>query len=278
MGAIALGDHTAGGRVLRDGGSINEALAASANAFENWQRSVEANVATVQEDWTNLWNEITGQGGEESESPTPKAVIEPESVEMPSKEDLERKMMEDFGTSDPVKLKILMEANPIKTEGSDGYWSTNPVDEMKDSVEQAGPSLNQSMNTIGGNASAGLANGINARSGEAIAAAQALASAVANTIRSALQIASPSRIMMQLGGYVTEGFAEGIESQLGLVNRAAERMAESVSVSPSVGGSGGGRNGGMIDVTLMIGPDQLTEIMTPLVNDSIGEEISLVRR
>ena len=83
---------------------------------------------------------------------------------------------------------------------------------------------------------------------------------------------------MQLGGYVTEGFAEGIESQLGLVNRAAERMADSVNVNPSVGGTSGSRNGGMIDVTLMIGPDQLTEIMTPLVNDSIGEEIALVRR
>lgn len=360
MGAIALGDYTAGGRTLRDGGSIGEALNASAEvikktfsqenlndfldnwnpssenanviakgvgaaidwskdkatgignvakemldatgawvtdtaaeiessakeavdsagkAFENWQRDVEKNAETFQEDWSNLWDEITGQGGDNSEATGPKVAITPESVEMPSKDDLEQRMFEEFGTSDPVKLKIMMEANPVKAPGADGYWSNgeNPVDEMKDSVEQAAPALNQSMDTIGGNASAGLANGINSRAGEAVAAAQALATAVANTIRSALQIASPSRIMMQLGGYVTEGFAEGIESQLGLVNRAAERMAESVNVNPSVGGSGG-RNGGMIDVTLMIGPDQLTEILTPLVNDSIGEEVALVRR
>lgn len=280
LGATMLGDYTAAGRTLRDGGSLSEALDASAKAFENWQRSVEENAATFKEDWTNLWEEITGQGDDDSKDSGPAVAVDPESIEMPTKEDLEQRMFEEFGTTDPVKLKIMMEANPVKAPGSDGYWSngSNPVDEMKDSVEQAAPSLNQSMNTIGGNASAGLASGINARAGEAIAAAQVLATAVADTIRSALQIASPSRIMMQLGGYVTEGFAEGIESQLGLVNRAAERMADSVNVNPSVGGASGSRNGGMIDVTLMIGPDQLTEIMTPLVNDSIGEEIALVRR
>lgn len=339
LGATMLGDYTAAGRTLRDGGSLGEALDASAKevaktfsrenlnnfldnwnpksenanviakgvgaaqdwvkdttstiensakealgsagqAFENWQRTVEENVSTFKDDWDSLWDEITGHGGGDSDGEGPKVAVEPESIEMPTKEDLEQRMFEEFGTTDPVKLKIMMEANPVKAPGSDGYWSngSNPVDEMKDSVEQAAPSLNQSMDTIGGNASAGLASGINARAGEAIAAAQALATAVANTIRSALQIASPSKIMMQLGGYVTEGFAEGIESQLGLVNRAAERMADSVNVNPSVGGTSGSRNGGMIDVTLMIGPDQLTEIMTPLVNDSIGEEIALVRR
>ncbi|MBR2591839.1 MAG: hypothetical protein IKD62_02615 [Oscillospiraceae bacterium] len=260
--------------------AANEALTSASKGFEDWQRTVEENVSTVKDDWSNLWDEITGHGGGDSDGEGPKVAVEPESIEMPTKEDLEQRMFEEFGTTDPVKLKIMMEANPVKAPGSDGYWSngSNPVDEMKDSVEQAAPSLNQSMDTIGGNASAGLASGINARAGEAIAAAQALATAVANTIRSALQIASPSKIMMQLGGYVTEGFAEGIESQLGLVNRAAERMADSVNVNPSVGGTSGSRNGGMIDVTLMIGPDQLTEIMTPLVNDSIGEEIALVRR
>lgn len=339
LGATMLADYTPAGRTLRDGGSLGEALDASAKevaktfsrenlndfldnwnpksenanviakgvgaaqdwvkdttstiensakealgsagqAFENWQRTVEENVSTFKDDWDSLWDEITGHGGSDSDGEGPKVAVEPESIEMPTKEDLEQRMFEEFGTTDPVKLKIMMEANPVKAPGSDGYWSngSNPVDEMKDSVEQAAPSLNQSMDTIGGNASAGLASGINARAGEAIAAAQALATAVANTIRSALQIASPSKIMMQLGGYVTEGFAEGIESQLGLVNRAAERMADSVNVNPSVGGTSGSRNGGMIDVTLMIGPDQLTEIMTPLVNDSIGEEIALVRR
>lgn len=339
LGATMLADYTPAGRTLRDGGSLGEALDASAKevaktfsrenlndfldnwnpksenanviakgvgaaqdwvkdttstiensakealgsagqAFENWQRTVEENVSTFKDDWDSLWDEITGHGGGDSDGEGPKVAVEPESIEMPTKEDLEQRMFEEFGTTDPVKLKIMMEANPVKAPGSDGYWSngSNPVDEMKDSVEQAAPALNQSMDTIGGNASAGLASGINARAGEAIAAAQALATAVANTIRSALQIASPSKIMMQLGSYVTEGFAEGIESQLGLVNRAAERMADSVNVNPSVGGTSGSRNGGMIDVTLMIGPDQLTEIMTPLVNDSIGEEIALVRR
>ena len=97
-------------------------------------------------------------------------------------------------------------------------------------------------------------------------------------ISSTLAIASPSRVMMELGSYVGQGFAEGIESQIGLVNQAAERMASAVEIEPNRGGRAGYGQGGMIDVTLMIGSEQLTEVLVPLVNDSIGEEISLMRR
>lgn len=272
MGGIALGDKTEFGRTLRDGGTIQEALNRSGKAFEDWQRSVEQNINTFTEDWTNLWNTVTGQGTEE----TPIA-LPAESVELPTKEELEQRLMQDLGTSDPIRLKLAMEVNPVKPAGSDGYWSSgNPVVKMKDEAEAAAPALEQSMDTIGGNASAGLANGINARSGEAVAAAAALAAAVQATLQSVLQIHSPSRVMMQLGEYVTQGFAEGIESQLGLVNRAADRMTGSINMNPSFAGTG--RNGGMIDVSLYLGPDQLTEIITPLMNDAMGEEIALVRR
>lgn len=272
MGGIALGDKTEFGRTLRDGGTIQEALDRSGKAFEDWQRSVEQNINTFTEDWTNLWNTVTGQGTEE----TPIA-LPAESVELPTKEELEQRLMQDLGTSDPIRLKLAMEANPVKPAGSDGYWSSgNPVVKMKDEAEAAAPALEQSMDTIGGNASAGLANGINARSGEAVAAAAALAAAVQATLQSVLQIHSPSRVMMQLGEYVTQGFAEGIESQLGLVNLAADRMTGSINMNSSFAGTG--RNGGMIDVSLYLGPDQLTEIITPLMNDAMGEEIALVRR
>jgi hypothetical protein len=132
--------------------------------------------------------------------------------------------------------------------------------------------------TVGANAANGVAAGITKQAQMAIRAAKALANAVSDTMRNTLQIASPSRVMMELGSYVSQGFAEGIESQLDTVNRAAERMADSVNVSPSMNGGSVGRNGGMIDVTLMIGPDQLAEIMTPLMDNSIGGEVMLVRR
>ena len=314
IGVSAVGDKTEFGRTLRDGGSLGDAFDASAKViqktfsqenmdafldnwnpkspnanviakgvgaagekFEELQRAADSTIQKVSEDLTNLWDTVTGQNTPEEEAP--KLAVSPE-VELPSKEEMEQALFDKFGTSDPIKLKIQMEANPIKAPGADGYWSAgdNPVDQMKTDVEQESPALTESLDTIGGNAAIGFANGINAKASIAIAAAQAMAAAVQAAITGALAIASPSRVMMELGSYVGQGFAEGIESQIGLVNQAAERMASAVEIEPNVGGRTGSGQGGMIDVTLMIGSEQLTEVLVPLVNDSIGEEISLMRR
>ena len=88
---------------------------------------------------------------------------------------------------------------------------------------------------------------------------------------------------MDIGQYIPLGFAEGIESQLGVVNAAAEHMVSAAmggSVStPSMRLSGAGGSGsGMVDVTLMLGPEKLSEVLVPLVNDGIGQQMALERR
>lgn len=184
---------------------------------------------------------------------------------------------------DRVKNELTEKLTSGAAEGSDlnqamQELGIGAVDNAAGGVDAESGALYNSAQVAGENASVGLANGINARADVAIGAAQALAAAVAETISAVLKIASPSKVMMEMGSYVGQGFAEGIESQIGLVNRAAERMADSVNVNPSVGGGYGNRNGGMIDVALYLGPDQLTEIMTPLMNDAMGEEVALARR
>ena len=129
----------------------------------------------------------------------------------------------------------------------------------------------------GENVSVGFADGIRARQAEAIAAAQALADAVAATLTGALDIHSPSKVMMRIGEFASEGFAQGIESGYGGIMRAVDgmsRAAQSVPVRREEG-SAGAR---VIDVTLMLGPDKLTEVLVPLVDSGIGQEIELMRR
>ena len=50
-------------------------------------------------------------------------------------------------------------------------------------------------------------------------------------------------------------------------------VASSAAVEP-------GRNGGrrMIDITLMLDSNRLTEVVVPLVDSSLGESVSLSRR
>lgn len=74
-------------------------------------------------------------------------------------------------------------------------------------------------------AMSGLAVGIQAGAGSAIAAAQSVASQVSATIRSALKVHSPSRVMVEIGQYVAQGLANGMLAMQSLVSRASNALA-----------------------------------------------------
>lgn len=85
-------------------------------------------------------------------------------------------------------------------------------------------SLRGQLFTAGSYAMSGLTAGIKAGAGSAIAAAQSVASKVASTVRSALDIHSPSRVMMAIGGFVSEGLANGILAAQNLVQKASDAL------------------------------------------------------
>ena len=74
-------------------------------------------------------------------------------------------------------------------------------------------------------AMSGLSSGISAGAGGALSAARRVANSVSSTIRSALKIHSPSRVMMSIGGFVSEGLAKGILSAGKLVDKASSKLA-----------------------------------------------------
>lgn len=75
-------------------------------------------------------------------------------------------------------------------------------------------------------ASIGLARGINDGASEAIAAANALANRVAQTMDKALEVGSPSRVTRRTGGYATEGFILGLLDDIRRVRSAAVELSE----------------------------------------------------
>lgn len=86
--------------------------------------------------------------------------------------------------------------------------------------------LPNEMNTIGNYAMAGFADGINQGGEHAIENANRIANDVANTMRSALDIHSPSRVMMKIGGFVGEGLAIGMEKSAKLVGKASTLLSD----------------------------------------------------
>ena len=93
-------------------------------------------------------------------------------------------------------------------------------------ISSAFNSLNGQLYSAGLFAMAGLTSGINSGAGRAIAAARNVANSVSSTIRTALKIHSPSRVMVAIGEYITQGLAKGIMASSKLVDKASGRLAD----------------------------------------------------
>lgn len=71
----------------------------------------------------------------------------------------------------------------------------------------------------------GLLAGINAQKNAVLAVVANIAAGIRNTLRSAMNIHSPSRVTMELGAYIGEGLARGMDGTLPRVRGAAGTMA-----------------------------------------------------
>ena len=77
----------------------------------------------------------------------------------------------------------------------------------------------------------GFANGISENTFRAVAKATAMAKAAAKAAEEALDINSPSKVFMRIGGSVPEGFALGIDKMTTLVSSSSDSMADAAVAS-----------------------------------------------
>lgn len=117
--------------------------------------------------------------------------------------------------------------------------------------------LSVDLSSSGRNMMQGLVNGMNSMRGQVEAAARSVAQAAADSVNSALQIHSPSRVLVESGKYAGKGMAVGLESQKSNVAAAARsaisqpaqdagaeaRANRGSIIGDLVGSSGGGRGG-----------------------------------
>ena len=108
---------------------------------------------------------------------------------------------------------------------------SNAVNIAKTGVENivsAFKNLGSLLSQAGRDAIQGFINGIKAKLGEAKATAQNMANSIATTVKSALNIHSPSRVMRELGGYVGDGLVLGIKDKQKDVKKQAKELANTV--------------------------------------------------
>ena len=95
--------------------------------------------------------------------------------------------------------------------------------------------MNASMQSIGNDTIKGLMDGIREMEGPLMQQAKAIADSVASTMRRALDIKSPSRVMKKIGGFVGEGLALGMDDAVSLIEKTAKTLAEAAVPSvPSI--------------------------------------------
>lgn len=87
------------------------------------------------------------------------------------------------------------------------------------------------LTSIGKNIIQGLINGISSMAGAAMDAAKGVANSVKNAVAGALKIHSPSRVMIEYGGFVTEGLGLGIKDGTEYVQKMAMDMNHAIPTS-----------------------------------------------
>jgi phage-related minor tail protein len=99
------------------------------------------------------------------------------------------------------------------------------------------------LTSIGKDIIQGLIDGIAAKAGSLMNKARDIANNIKKTIKGALDIHSPSRVMRdEVGKWIPEGVAAGIEGNMSSIGRAVDKMAEAtIPTLPSINASSGGQ-------------------------------------
>lgn len=112
----------------------------------------------------------------------------------------------------------------VKAVQSKGKAAVAAANNTKQGIVSAFSGMSGPLFSAGINAMQGLVNGINSRGAAAVAAARRIAAQVAAASRAELDIRSPSRVMMRIGRFVSEGFAKGITGGAKAVDRARRKV------------------------------------------------------
>jgi phage-related minor tail protein len=147
---------------------------------------------------------------------------------------------------------------------------TKPINDAMDTIR------NINLYDVGKNIISGLINGVKAMVGKVKDAIGSVVDTVTGGVKRALRIESPSKVMEEMGGNVSEGFAVGIKKNLMNVQRQANdmSMAAVTGADAQPGGVSGGSimHSGTIRVEGVNNAGDLTAVVD-IVMDQLRREV-----
>lgn len=128
-----------------------------------------------------------------------------------------------------IKALVQGDIQGVKNAFSSGFAAVvGIVKTAVSNIISAFGSLGSQLFTIGVQAVQGLANGIKSRIASVGDEARALASNIASSIKSALDIRSPSRVTHALGEHAGQGLANGLKAKQSEVAKQAAQLSQQV--------------------------------------------------
>lgn len=106
------------------------------------------------------------------------------------------------------------------------------ITDMKDDMVKTLEGID--LKQLGKDAIQGFIDGITEKIGKVWEKVKEIADGLKKKLKKALDIQSPSRVMMEIGGFVGEGLAIGIENMKGTVERASLSLAEASTLSSNL--------------------------------------------
>lgn len=155
----------------------------------------------------------------------------------------------------------------LSTNYANDYYNTQVktiTTKYSNALQKEFKSINKLMGGIGKNATKGLINGMLSQLGSVNGASKTISKNVINSLKKALKIKSPSRVMMELGEYTTEGYIEGIASMKQDLNKM---MADTFSLSPTLTGT--------MNNTLR--PDVNVSVVNNVETDPLGQVVNKIK-
>lgn len=213
------------------GDQLMQNLEGQLTAFENWtsnltqlaQRGInEGLIAELQEMGVNAASEVAALNTLSDEQLVQYMEMWKQKHELAKQQAVAE--MQGLKVETDKKILELRETTAVQLTKYQGEWKSAMVG-VKGKVKNE----MQEMPSIGSNAISGLISGLNAKKGDLIAAAQAIADSVKSTLTSALEIHSPSRVTRGYGKNIGEGLVLGMQDLTQKVELTARNLAESAS-------------------------------------------------
>lgn len=131
------------------------------------------------------------------------------------------RLYKEYGQELPAGLKLGIEGKQ--------NVAINAIKAVAKKMKEGLSGLSGDFRSVGVNAMGGLSAGIEGQRSSLMGKASSIASGIAGTLRSALQVRSPSRVMMEIGRWIPEGLAEGIAGNTRSVTNAVNAMTSDIT-------------------------------------------------